>query len=352
VQCATVLHGRTVAVCTLDAVVELGIVEIVETELPFRHPLMRSAVRQAARPAQLVAMYGALAETVVDPERQLWHRAMAAVGGDEEIAVALEEHTRSARRRGAVAVAAAALERSAALSLDPRRKGERLVRAAEVVYELGRGDVVRRVIRQAEQLDLGLLEAARLAWLRQMISGDVWFETGAKTFVAIAWQMVERGDADMALRSLVPIAHRCWWTRPRASTRRYLVEAAEEIGVPESDPRLLAVIALAHPEMTGPGVLRHVSATKLHEAVDPLAAMCLGIAAEKSGDFALGLPYLARVVERLVSKGRSGCSRRRLCTTHGQRRTRAIGQRPLTPVWRRRASRSTPVSRSSGSRVS
>jgi DNA-binding CsgD family transcriptional regulator len=307
VRCATVLHGRTVAVCALDAVVEQGIVEIVETELRFRHPLMRSAVRQVARPAQLVAMYGALAETVVDPERQLWHRAMAAVGGDEEIAVALEEHARSARRRGAVAVAAAALERSAALSLDPRRKGERLVRAAEVAYELGRGDVVRRVIGQAEQLDLGLLEAARLAWLRQMISGDVWFETGAaKTFVAIARQMVERGDADMALRSLVPIAHRCWWTRPRASTRRYLVKAAEEIGVPESDPRLLAVIALAHPEMTGPGVLRHVSATKLHEAVDPLAAMCLGIAAEKSGDFALGLPYLARAVERLREQGTLG----------------------------------------------
>ena len=55
----------------------------------------------------------------------------------------------------------------------------------------------------------------------------------------------------MALRSLVPIAHRCWWTRPRARTREYVVDAAEGCGVPEDDPRLLAVIALAHPEMTG-----------------------------------------------------------------------------------------------------
>jgi len=46
-------------------------------------------------------------------------------------------HAALARRRGALAVAAAALERAAALTPEPVRKGERLVRAAEVAYELG-----------------------------------------------------------------------------------------------------------------------------------------------------------------------------------------------------------------------
>jgi hypothetical protein len=75
-----------------------------------------------------------------------------------------------------------------------------LVRAADAAYELGAVDVVRRLLQQAEPLDVGELEAARLAWLHQMISGDVWFERGAaKTFVTIARRARDAGDADMAL---------------------------------------------------------------------------------------------------------------------------------------------------------
>ncbi len=96
----------------------------------FQHPLIRSAVQSTAPPAQRLAMYAALAEVVRDPERRLWHRAACAVGHDEEVASALEEQAQIARRRGAVMVAAAALERAAMLTADPRRKGERLVRAA------------------------------------------------------------------------------------------------------------------------------------------------------------------------------------------------------------------------------
>jgi prophage DNA circulation protein len=94
-------------------------------------------------------MYAALAEVVADPERQLWHRAMAAVGPDEKVAEALEQHSVTARRRGAVTVAATALEHSATLTADPQRKGERLVRAAEIAYELGLTNVVRRLLEQA-----------------------------------------------------------------------------------------------------------------------------------------------------------------------------------------------------------
>ena len=119
VDAAALLHGRPLDVVALDPAVELGLVDIAGTELRFRHPLVRSAVRQAAPPAQLLAMYAALAEVVADPERKLWHRAMSAAGYDEEVAAALEDHARAARRRGAVTVAAAALERAAALTADP-----------------------------------------------------------------------------------------------------------------------------------------------------------------------------------------------------------------------------------------
>jgi DNA-binding CsgD family transcriptional regulator len=304
---ASTVAGRPLGVSELDPAVAADLASIVDRQVHFRHPLVRSAVRQAARPAQALGMYGALAEVVADPERRVWHRAMATVGSDEEVAAALERHALAARRRGAVMVAAAALERAAALTADPQRRGERLVRAADAAYELGAIDVVRRLLKQAEPLDVGELEGARLAWLHQMISGDVWFERGAaKTFVTIANRARDAGDADMALGSLVPIAHRCWWTRCEPRTRKYVVDAAQAMGFLDDDPRALAVMALADPETTGRSVLLRVSQIRLHNMTDPLDAIHVGIAAEKAGDFSLGVRFLRRAVEGLRDQGRLG----------------------------------------------
>ena len=142
---ATRVSGHEVAPSALDSAAERGLAQAHGSEVRFQHPLIRSAVQSAAAPAQRLAMYAALAEVVHDPERRLWHRAACTVGHDEEVASALEEQAQIARRRGAVMVAAAALERAAMLTADPRRKGERLVRAAELVYDLGRVEVVSRL---------------------------------------------------------------------------------------------------------------------------------------------------------------------------------------------------------------
>ncbi len=304
-RAASRLCGEAIPFSALDPAVEADLVSIVDAELRFRHPLIRSAIRQAAPPVLVLEMYGVLADVVADPERRLWHRAMAAVGCDEELASALDAHAAAARGRGAVAVAAAALERAAALTPGPAQKGERLVRAAEAAYELGLVETARRLLDQVQPAEVGSLELARSAWLQHMISGDVWVQSGAaKTFVGISRRMLRGGDADMALRSLVPIAHRCWWTRPRARTREYLVNAAESCGVPDDDPRLLAVISLAHPELTGPRVLERISGIRFGESADPVSDMHFGIAAEKAGDFIIGERFLARAVERLREQGR------------------------------------------------
>jgi len=62
---------------------------------------------------------------------------------------------------------------------------------------------------------------------------------------------------------------------------------------------VLAVIGLAHPEETGPAILERVSRLRLHEMTDPIAAMYVGIAAEKAGDFATGVRFLASGVDGL-----------------------------------------------------
>jgi DNA-binding CsgD family transcriptional regulator len=292
----------------IEPAVQAGLVDIGEGEIGFRHPLIRSAVRQAANSGEVLEMYAALAEVVPDDERRLWHRAMAAVGSDEPVAAELERYASAAVRRGAVTAAAAALERAARLTPSPRTKGHRLVSAAELAYELGLSDVVSRLAEEAKQLDLDSSDRARLAWLGEMTSGNVWVEPGAaKTFVTIARQIAnDGGDPDMALRSLVPVAHRAWWTRTRPTTRRYLVEAAQSLSVPAGDPRVLAVTALANPEETGTAVMSHVSRVRLHEVPDPMAAMYVGIAAEKSGDFALGARFLSAAVDGLRDQVRLG----------------------------------------------
>ena len=123
-------------------------------------------------------MYGALAEVVRDPERRLWHRAACAVGYDEEVASALDEQAQIARRRGAVMVAAAALERAPMLTADPHGRasgwcGQRSSCTTSVARRR------QPPAQRGGSLDLGPREAARLAWLQQMIGGDVWFEKGA-----------------------------------------------------------------------------------------------------------------------------------------------------------------------------
>ncbi len=304
---ATRVCGNEVALSALDGAAERGVAQAHGSEVRFRHPLIRSAVVCAAPLAQRLAMYEALAAVVRDPERRLWHRAASAVGHDDEVAAALEEQAKVVRRRGAVMVAAAALERAATLTADPRRKGDRLVRAAELVYDLGHIDLVSRLLREAESTEVGPLDATRVAWLQQMISGDVWVEKGAaRTFVTIADQLLAGGDPDAAMRSLVPIAHRCWWTRASDRTRQYVVDAAQGVGFPDDDPRLLAVIALANPELTAPSVRRRVGRLQAQEITDPVATMYVGIAAEKAGDFAAGSRFLARAVERLRSQSRLG----------------------------------------------
>jgi hypothetical protein len=161
---------NSASVGVLEPALDAALIEVVEGAVRFRHPLIRSAVRLAAGPGQVQATYAALATIVDNPERRLWHRAMAAEGPDEEIATALESHARAAGRRGAVTVAGAALERAAALTADPHRKRARLVSAAEIAYELGLAAAVRRLIQQAETLDRDPMDSARLAWLRQMVT--------------------------------------------------------------------------------------------------------------------------------------------------------------------------------------
>src|SRR6266702_1140736 len=88
---ASVAAGAPVSVADLGEAVAAGLAMVDGHTVRFRHPLVRSAVGEAAGPAARQAMHRALAEVLAgEPDRQVWHLAAASVGPDEGVASGLE----------------------------------------------------------------------------------------------------------------------------------------------------------------------------------------------------------------------------------------------------------------------
>jgi DNA-binding CsgD family transcriptional regulator len=139
----------------------------------FRHPLVRSAVYRAASAPERRAAHQALADATdpqADPDRRAWHRAQATLGPDEDVASELERSASRADSRGGLAAAAAFLERSAALTLDPVRRAERALAAAQAKYQAGAFDATLGLLATAEAGPPDQLRRARADLLRGQIA--------------------------------------------------------------------------------------------------------------------------------------------------------------------------------------
>jgi DNA-binding CsgD family transcriptional regulator len=135
----------------------------------FRHPLVRSAVYSAAALPDRQAVHRALAEATdpdLDRDRLAWHRALGAPGPDEDIAGSLEQSAHRAQARGGIAAAAALLERSVGLTLDPTRRAERIFAAVAAHLEVGSFELAAGLLALAEATPLDDMGRARLDLLR------------------------------------------------------------------------------------------------------------------------------------------------------------------------------------------
>jgi DNA-binding CsgD family transcriptional regulator len=304
---ATILDGEAVTVDALTPAVSAGLVTIHGTQLRFRHPLVRSAIYQAASLPERQAAHAALAQVLTgQPERQVWHRAAAALGPNEQVAAELEEAAVRAGRRGAVAVAVAALQRAAELSEDPGRRGSRLLRAAEMAFEFGRTGLGPQFLQAAEPLDLPADERTWLSWLRETYGETRWSgEAKVGPLAEIADRMRSGGHTDLSVQCLLAAAMRCWWGNPGQDTRARVVAAAAGMPLPEDAPAMLAILAHADPVAHGASVIERIS-RMTPDPADPAGAYLVGSAATAVWAYDLSLGFLDAAVSGLRSQSRLG----------------------------------------------
>jgi DNA-binding CsgD family transcriptional regulator len=182
---------------------EAGLAEF-GARVRFRHPLVRSAAYRSASVQTRQELHGALAEATdpgADPDRRAWHRAQAAPGPDEEVAAELEHSAGRAQRRGGLAAAAAFLEQSARLTLDPARRARRALAAAQAKHQAGAVDAALGLLAMAQAGPLDELQRARSDLLRAQIAFASSHGRDAPPLLLSAAKQLEALDAGLARKT-------------------------------------------------------------------------------------------------------------------------------------------------------
>jgi DNA-binding CsgD family transcriptional regulator len=161
------IAGSALSPAETAALIEVG------TRVRFRHPLVRSGVYRAASREQRRQVHQALAEATdaaADADRRAWHLAEAATGADEDVAAELERSAERARARGGFAAAAAFLERATALTVEPSRRIERALSAAQTKISAGALDAVPNLLAMTEAGPLTELQQAQADLVRAQLA--------------------------------------------------------------------------------------------------------------------------------------------------------------------------------------
>src|SRR5215210_636588 len=250
---ATVLRAAAqlgAAMDALDGAEQAGLAHVHGTRLELRHPLVRSAVYQAAPLSKRQAAHRALASVLdseVEADRRAWHRAAASVEPDASVCEELEQAAERARRRSGFAAASLAFERAASLTADDEDRARRLTAAAESAWLAGR---VERTLM--------LLEAAR----------------------PLVWEPIQRADIDRFL-GLIEMTRGV-----PADACRLLLRSATEVA-PIDEERSLELLNLA-------GLAAAYAGDK--EAAVAIAEVARGLSVEES-------PFLRMLAQLLIGLG-------------------------------------------------
>jgi DNA-binding CsgD family transcriptional regulator len=167
----------------------------------FAHPLARSAAYRSATADDRHRVHRALADATAaetDPDRRAWHRACATPGPDEEAAAELDRSAGRAQARGGVAAAAAFLQRSAELTVDPARRAERALAGARASFQAGAFEAALALLATAEAGPLDELQSARVDLVRGQIAFASGLASDAPPLLLKAARRLEPFDLELA----------------------------------------------------------------------------------------------------------------------------------------------------------
>ena len=285
--------GRLLGPEDLTPAVVAGLGALDSDGFRFRHPLIVSAVKHAATADQLRSAHAALAEALADePDRAVWHRAAAASGPDEEVAEALDAAADRATLRGARDVAVSALERAAELTAEPERRAQRLYRAGETAFEVGRRSDAVRLFRAARDVGLPAPEHAIASFYLELAE-SMWSGSATiRDFARIARELADSGEGKRALRALETISLRAYWERLDDETRREVAAISDQISGPADDPARLCVLGLIDPLGRAKQVVEQIRGLSPVGMSDPEQLFDVGAAASSVWAWNLGLPFL------------------------------------------------------------
>ncbi|GAA4905829.1 DNA-binding CsgD family transcriptional regulator [Nonomuraea thailandensis] len=310
-----IVAGAVLTAEALAPAVDAGLVELREQALRFRHPLVRSAIYQKAGRTDRLAAHAALALVHErDPDRRAWHRAAAIAQRDESVATELEGVAARARQRGAIPVAVTALRRAAEVSEEPAAGAHRLLTAAELAFELGRGDQAAELLALARPSVLGELPHARGLWLSEML-GEGRNDGPARIhrLVTTAEAAHAAGDRELALGFVRAAAIRCWWSDPGWEQRGSVIALAERLAAGDDDPELLVTLATAGAVERCADVIERLAKIR-HTRLDADVTRLLGVAASSVGAFDLVGDFMESSIADLRIQGRLGLLTRALST--------------------------------------
>ena len=199
----------------VDEAERSGLIEITNGNVTFFHPLVRSAVYQAADAVERRRVHRALASVLERDgavERYPWHLAAAATAPDEAVAAALEEAARSAGERAGQAAQARTYERAARATPDAERRATRFLLAAKAAWAEG--------LERVETLCREALELTNDPELR----GDIHAELETALYWRGDLEAAHRVKVDTAveLEAVAPVKSAHMRARATASLRHFL----------------------------------------------------------------------------------------------------------------------------------
>jgi DNA-binding CsgD family transcriptional regulator len=302
-KAAKLMLAEPVGTEAFDPAVAAGLGVVEPGRFRFRHPLMRSAVQQAATAAERRRGHAALAEVLAgEPDRSVWHRAAAADRPAEAVAADLAGLARRAELRGGSDVAVAALELAASLGDQPQQ-AQRLARAALLAFLAGRWDASLRLARQAQRLGLGAYERAMVAYMLEVLGNGWSGPASIRSFLQVAEDLAAAGDNAQALQGIELVALRLYFANPDDETRERIVAVASRVTASRDDPFFLAILAYADPVNQGREVIDRLTALGTASITDPHGLGAAGGAASAVWADDLALPFLRAAGEGFRAAG-------------------------------------------------